>query len=274
MSRQDERMTRVYGALASPIRREIVDILRSRGKAGFKELHEAVKISVGALYHHLDALEGVVTQGSDKKYILTEQGKTAIDALSITEEKIATGSSMPTPKETRLGFMTKEALFGRSIFHFVTQDALRSLPLAILIVALGGWLSFQTGLEPLLLLYVSPSSGLNRTWLALLFPLGWLATFSIADLLSVVVFRRSGGDLTLLTTTAFAILPLLIVPGAVALADLLSLSVGALNALTILLPIVVQFWVVCLLSSAVSLSKGLRMEKTAVISLGVMYLNI
>jgi DNA-binding transcriptional ArsR family regulator len=274
MSRQDDSMTRVYSALSSPIRREIVDILRTRGKAGFKELHENVKTSVGALYHHLDALEGIVSQGTDKKYVLTEEGKAAIDALSITEERIATVIAPSGMRETRLGLVTKEALFGRSIFQYLSQDSLRSLPIAILIVVLGGWLSYQTNLEPLLLFYMNPSSGFNRAWLALLFPAGWITTFVIADLLSVAVFKRKGGDLTLLTTTAFAMLPLLIVPGTFALAKVLSVPIATESMLIVLLPIILQVWVICLLSSAVSVSKGLKMERTAVVSLGVIYVNI
>jgi DNA-binding transcriptional ArsR family regulator len=267
-------MTRVYSALASPIRRQIVDILRTREKAGFKELHENVKTSVGALYHHLDALEGIVAQGSDKKYALTEQGRAAIDALSITEEKIATGMTAPVARETKLGFLLKEALFGRSVLQYISQDSLRSVPLALLIVALGGWLSFQTNLEPLLLFYMSPSSGFNRSWLAMLFPAGWMVTFVMTELLSVGVFKRKGGELALLTTTAFAMLPLLIVPGTIALASFLALSFTAESTVIVVLPIILQVWVICLLSSAVSFSKGLKMERTALVSLGVIYLNI
>src|SRR6266704_3773171 len=162
MLKKDYDMSRVYGALASPIRRQIVEVLRSRGRAGFKELHETVKTSVGALYHHLDALEGIVAQGPGKKYELTEEGRAAIEALSVTEERIAIGTSPHVGSETKLGYFAKEALFGRSILQYMRQDSLRSVPFAILIVALGGWLSFQTRLEPLLLFYITPSSGFNR----------------------------------------------------------------------------------------------------------------
>src|SRR5713101_9969003 len=100
MSSQDDSMNRIYSALASPVRREIVDTLRSRGKAGFKELHENIKTSVGALYHHLDALEGIVAQGPDKKYVLTDRGRSTIDTLSVSEERIVAGRLAPA-RETR-----------------------------------------------------------------------------------------------------------------------------------------------------------------------------
>src|SRR5439155_3181710 len=74
LDKSDESLTRVYNALANPTRRQIVQILKERGKAGFKELHDTLRISVGALYHHLDSLEGFVAQGADRKYVLTDDG--------------------------------------------------------------------------------------------------------------------------------------------------------------------------------------------------------
>lgn len=270
----DENITRVYSALGNPYRRQIVAILKERGKAGFKELHDALKISVGALYHHLETLEGLIDQAPDKKYILTDRGRSAIETLSVSEEKIAAGTVQPLFHETRFSAISKEFFFGRSLFNYLSEESLRSLPLAILIVLFGGWVSSQTNLEPLLLFYLNPSPGASRTWFLLLFPLGWLATFAIADILSIMVFNRKGGDLVLLNGTAFAMLPLLIVPALFFLAQLFSASIRTETYLVVLLPVVLQVWVICLLSSAISISKGLRMERTAVISLGVMYLNI
>ena len=56
--------------------------------------------------------------------------------------------------------------------------------------------------------------------------------------------------------------------------EALGYSLSTLGSMIVLLPILLQVWVVCLLSSAISFSKGLKMEKTAVVSLGVIYLNI
>src|SRR2546425_3602971 len=238
MPGQDTSITKLYAAFSHPVRRQIVDLLKTHGKAGFKELHDQVKISVGALYHHLEALEGLVGQGPDKKYYLTDQGRSAIETLSISEEKITTATVQPELSETRLSSLAKEALFGRSIFHYLNQESLRSLPLAILIVAFGGWISAQANLEPLLLFYLNPSLGMNRTLLILLFPLGWLATFAIAEALSVVIFKRRGGELSLLNGTAFAMLPLLIVPGILLLAQALSYTVRTESLMIIVLPII------------------------------------
>lgn len=267
----DDKMTGIYNALGNPYRRQIISILRTKGKAGFKDLHRELRISVGALYHHLAVLEGLVTQSPDKKYVLTDLGRSAIDSLSVSEEKIATATPKGPKPETTLAFLAKELLFGRSLFHYLNQQPLTSLPLAVLIAALGGWLSSQTGLEPLLLFFVSPSVGINRLWFIVLFPLGWLGTFAISEALSVGLFQRKGGRLSLLTSSAFAMLPLLVVPG---IFYLFSLNPRTPSVFLVLVPVVLQAWVMCLLSAAITFSKGLRMERTALISLAVVYLNI
>ncbi len=266
-------MTKVYSALGNPYRRQIVQILKEEGKAGFKELHEALKISVGALYHHLDALAELVTQDAEKKYILTDKGRSAINALSVSEEKMVAAVPQSMAGDSRIRFLTREVLFGRSLFNYLNDEPLRSLPLAIIILGLGGWISFQTNLEPLLLFYLNPSRGIGPSWFLLMFPLGWLVTFIVSDALSSLVYSRRGGDVSLVNGTAFSMLPLLIVPLLLVLVQPFSTLLRSTASL-IVLQILIQVWVICLLASAISISKGLRMEKTALISLGVMYLNI
>src|SRR2546425_564375 len=168
----ESQITRIYAALGNPYRRKIVDLLKTRGRLGFKELHEGLGISVGALYHHLEMLEGVVGQDSDKKYVLTDQGRSAVKTLSV------------------------------GLFH------------------------------------------------------------------------RKGAELSLLNGTAFAMLPLLIVPCILYISRSVGLSLSSELGVLTFLPILIQAWIICLLSASISISKGLRMEKTAVISLGIMYVNI
>ena len=270
--KQSRDISKLYSALGNPYRRQIVQILREKRKVGFKELHNALKISVGALYHHLDMLEGIVAQDPDKKYVLTDQGRSAVETFSVSEEKIAAGQGQAY-KETRLGVFSSEVLLGRTLLNYVDSDPVRSFPLAVLIVAFGAWVSSLTRLEPLLLFYITPASGTISTLFTFTFPIGWLITFALADIVSTVVFHRRGDDLRLLNGTAFAMLPLLVVPGLFSLAQLLAPG-RSLGSTAILLPIFLQAWVVCLLASAVSISKGLKLERAALISLGVIYLNI
>jgi DNA-binding transcriptional ArsR family regulator len=274
LDKSDESLTRVYNALANPIRRQIVQILKQRGKAGFKELHDTLKISVGALYHHLDSLEGLVAQEANRKYVLTEEGRAAINVLSTGEERIIANAAQARIGESRLGFVSRELLFGRTALNYLSQEPLRSLPIAAIILALGGAISFMTNLEPILLFYLNPTHGITKSWFLLLFPLGWFITFGVADIMCYLFYHRRGGELSLVNGTAFAMMPLLLVPGLILLVQPFSAIIQSATAFTILLQIGVQVWVVCLLSSAVSISKGLKIERTALISLAVMYLNI
>ena len=274
LDKSDESLTRVYNALANPIRRQIVQILRERGKAGFKELHDTLNISVGALYHHLDSLEGIVAQGADRKYVLTEDGKAAVNAFSTGEERIIVNAAQTPAGESRFGFFSRELLFGRTVLNYLNQEPLRSLPIAAIVLALGGVISFMTNLEPILLFYLNPTQGIAKIWFLLLFPLGWFITFGVADIMSYLFYHRRGGELSLVNGTAFSMLPLLLVPGLILLIQPFSAIIQSTTAFTILLQVGVQVWVVCLLSSAISISKSLKMERTALISLAVMYLNI
>ena len=274
LDKSDDSLTRVYNALANPIRRRIVQILRENGRAGFKELLDALKISVGALYQHLDSLEGFVAQGIDRKYILTDQGRAAIDAISSgTESAVSIVTQTPT-KESRLNFYSRELLFRRTVFNFLSKDPLRSLPLSAIILALGGAVSFVTNLEPILLFYLNPTQGIVKTWFLLLFPLGWFITFVLADVICNLFYHRSGGDLSLVNGTAYAMLPLLLVPGLIIVFQPFSTLIRSTSIFTILVQVIIQVWVVCLLSGAISVSKGLSLKRAILVSLLVMSLNV
>lgn len=272
--KSDDDPTRIYNTLANPYCWKILQILKDKSRAGFKELRENLKMSVGALYNHIDNLGGLVELGPDKKYALTERGRTAISGLSINQEKLVSDATLTPVRESRLGFVTREILFARALFNYLNQEPLKSLPIALIALAFGGFISFQTNLEPILLFYLSPTHGLGKTWFLLMFPLGCFITFGVADLSCYLFFKRRGGDLSLFNSTAIAMLPLLLLPFMILEAQPFSTLLQTMTTATILIQVVVQIWVVCLLSSAISISKGLRMERTALVSLALMYLNI
>jgi len=111
-------------------------------------------------------------------------------------------------------------------------------------------------------------------WFLLMFPLGWFITFGVSDLLCYVFFHKRGGEQILIGSSALAMLPLLLVPGLILFVQPISGIIQSATAMTILIQLVVQIWVICLLSRAISTAKDLRMEQTALVSLAVMYMNI
>jgi DNA-binding transcriptional ArsR family regulator len=274
LDKSDESLMRVHNALANPIRRQIVRILRERGKVSFKELRDALKISVGALYQHLDSLEGFVAQGLDRKYVLTDDGRVAINALTTGAESVVSDSAQTPTGESRLNFYSRELLFRRTVFNFLSKDPLWSLPLSAIILALGGAVSFVTNLEPILLFYLNPTQGIAKTWFLLLFPLGWFITFVLTDVMCNLFYHRSGGELSLINGTAYAMLPLLLVPGLIIVFQPFSTLIRSTSILTILIQVIIQAWVVCLLSGAISVSKGLSLRRATLVSLAAMSLNV
>jgi hypothetical protein len=197
--------------------------------------------------------------------------------MSKNDGKIAVsvGHSPGTPgKENKIFVIAKMVIFQRTFFHSLNRNLLITSLLAISIVLFGGLLSVQANTEPLLLYYVNASSGSGQAWLLLLFPLGWFATFAISDLLCVTLFHRKGGELSLLVGTAFAMLPLFIVPGTSLAANVLLKDFRPNIFLTLILSIMSQAWIVGLLSGAISVSKGLRIEFASLVSVVVVYLNV
>src|SRR5436853_7690483 len=102
-----------------------------------------------------------------------------------------------------------------------------------MILSLGGAISFMTNLKPILLFYLNPTQVITKPWFLLLFPLGWFITFAVADVMCNLFYHRSGGELSLINGTAFAMVPLLLVPGLILLVPPFSAVIQSATALSI-----------------------------------------
>lgn len=130
----------------------------------------------------------------------------------------------------------------------------------------------ETKVEPTLFFFnlrVTPSPEIIITKLLI----GLLVIMAVSELISRIFFKRSGGNLCLIIGASFSLLPLFIFPTLFLLENW--------NVVFLRDPIfkgIIQFllqaWSLCVLTSAISLSKGLRAEKAAVISLTLVYVNL
>jgi Yip1 domain len=257
----------------NPLAKRILQLITRKGWATFKELQETLQMNTETVHQQLVNLDGLVSRGPGQRYRLTKEGEIVASSLKLR------GAFSPGPVQTRkresgLRFALNELLFGRSLLERLNARPEEGLPFSILILGIGGLVSYMTNLEPILLFYINPRSGIGQSWFVLLFPVGWFITFAVADFLSHVFFHRTGGDLRLVNGSAIAMLPLLLVPGLVFLINPFSTIIQSATTLTILIQVAVQIWVVCLLSNAIATAKGLKMERTALISITVMYLNV
>jgi hypothetical protein len=218
------------------------------------------------LYYHLDVLGDLIAQDERRKYMLTEKGKLALELLSSSDAQML----LVAAERPNLGGRVRDALLFSWLFMGVSEAPLKHLPGALAIVALGAWLSAQSRLG-LTLLFFNPVAATSVA-IAACFVLSWLAIFVLADVVSTLLFKRRGGDASLLIGVAYSISPLLISPLVTLVYSALGLSLSPQAASTLLLSL--QAWTLCLLSVAVSLSKGLRIDRAALVVLVVMYANI
>ena len=267
---------RIYKLLDHPMRKEIIELLGERDRLGFKEFKERLQINVGALYYHFDVLSDLVAQDEDRKYILTDLGKMAYQLLTSkkgqlmeleVKEKVRTVGLY-----NRILRWAKSIFWPASLFFNLYQSPKRHLADVVLILAFGSWLMIETRLEPILFFFNFETS-LAPEMIMLRLMLGLLVIIVVSEVVSRVFFRRSGGNLSLLVGATFSLLPLFVFPtlllfekwNVIVFRDLFWKGV---------LQLFLQAWSLCALTVAISLSKGLKMEKAAVVSLVLIYFNL
>jgi hypothetical protein len=103
--------------------------------------------------------------------------------------------------------------------------------------------------------------------------IGLLVIIGVSEAVSRFFFQRSGGSLCLLIGVSFSLLPLFVLP-MILLLEKWNFIVLRDSFWFGILQFFFQAWSLCVLSSAISLSKGLRIEKGALISLVLIYLNL
>lgn len=267
---------RIYKLLDHPVRKEIIEFLGEEERLGFKEFKERLQINVGALYYHFDVLSGLVAQDEDRKYILTDLGKMAYQFLTskkgqLMELEVKEKARIASPPN-RIFRYAKSIFLPSGLFINLYQSPKRHLADVVLILAFGSWIMIETKLEPILFFFNFGTS-LPPVMIVARLLIGLLVIIAISEAIGRIFFRRSGGNLSLLIGATFSLLPLFLFP-MLLLFEKWNLIVFRDPFWTGILQFFLQAWSLCALSSAISLSKGLRIEKAAVISLVMIYLNL
>jgi DNA-binding transcriptional ArsR family regulator len=264
----------VYKILSNPHRRRIIEIIGAEGKTSFTELNKDLQMSIGALYHHLDTLGDLITQDEQHKYILTWRGKLAFKLLNETSDQLSSvrsdhdGDSGHT--SNRLAYVVKIFL-PRSVFLSVSDKPILYLPVTGIIVVLGAWVAVQANLR-FLLVFPDNQTTLSPILTAIFFVSSWLTVFVLSDIFSTLIFKRKGGDLSLLVGSSFSFLPLIFFSGLWYLFKIVRFDAGGI--ITSVLILSSQLWTIGILSCSISFSKGLKMDRSALVSFMVTYINI
>jgi DNA-binding HxlR family transcriptional regulator len=265
-----------------PVRMRIIELLATKPMS-WKELSGELGVRTGSLYHHLDTLERIVTRDEERRYALTPLGREIYAELNA-----GSGSNNRTPaqtvqsiekvmkKRTFLG-SAREVFVPRGLIVPLTSTRARSAATLALISAVVVGLLAASG-DELVLFSFSPGADLLAsvaTYLASLLALAAVAYIALA-----VAFKQRGDALTLLTSSALSFVPLCLF-GAVlnilytdqiaGAAATLPLSVFASSTAVTVAFAFFQAWGAGVVGAGMSVASGLRVEKTLVVSLVLLY---
>lgn len=267
----EDEVSRFYTILGHPLRRRLIRVIGEAGHSRFTDLKSRLNVSVGTLYYNLDLLEGLVTQNGSKRYVLTPRGEIAYRLLVESEEKLV---SLGMEAERRANWfrLLSKVFTVRSLFSYLYASLKLSLPSAMIVLIYGVWITYQARLLPIIVFY-SDRPALPPLWTAGLFVAGWLAINVLGNLIPFILYQRprDGAD-RLLVGSCYAILPSLVFPTIWVVCRTFLIPLSLIIAQLIML--FTAGYSLCLLTTAVSMAKGLRMEKAAVATMTVFYLAV
>ena len=263
----------VFHILRSPVRRGIIRILGGKGQLSFTDLRKTFpEISVGTLYYHLDLLKQIVTQDSEKRYTLTEEGKRILaQVLRSEEDMIPVKASV----QSQAGAESPTSILLMSgLFSDISLRPIRYIVIPFLVFLCFAFLAWLSHSIELLFLFI-PVNGMQALLASISAGVSLLGVYSGLNALTILLYRRREGNLPLLITTSVGLIPLMVYPLSLAVASLTHAQAAfAKSPLNLILTIISQAFSFLLLSAGLSQAKGLRLDKSAVITLVVVYLNM
>lgn len=254
-----------------PVRVRIIELLATGGPMSWKELSTQLGTRTGALYHHLDTLEQIITKDSSKKYALTKLGESVYGYLNQNPSSRSAETLTKAMKQRSLLSTVAGFFVPRSLIHFITATRPRSAASIVIISLVVGGLVILSQ-NRIVLFSFSQSDGLVQSLGTFLASLLGISAFGYA-LLRVTGEKAS--PMILLASSSLSFLPL---------ADF-SLVVRSLNALGLagvfadrtVLTVVFAFfqaWAAGIVGAGMSVASGVRIEKTLLLSLVLLYITM
>jgi DNA-binding transcriptional ArsR family regulator len=258
-----------------PVRMRIIELLAAK-PLSWKELSSELGVRTGSLYHHLDTLERIVTRDSERRYTLTRLGQEIFAELN--DDRKSPAQSMQgiekAMKKRTLAGSVREVFVPRSLIVPLTSTRPRGIAALAATSALVLGLLLVSGGE-LVLFSFSPSGS------ALLsvgtFAASLAALAAVAYLAMAVAFKERGDVVTLLASTALSFVPLCLFGAGLRLLyaagspSSFPLSIFASSTAVTVVFAFFQAWGAGIVGAGMSVASGLRVEKTLVVSLVVLY---
>ncbi|MEM3832180.1 MAG: winged helix-turn-helix domain-containing protein [Thermoprotei archaeon] len=241
----------LYDVLGSEIRRKILIFIGERGAVRFTDLKNYTGISVGSLYYHLNILEKLVIQTSDKRYTLSEEGQ---EAYKLLTEKNVEFSKQSITTKILYGIMLS------LIISKISERRLIRLPLTTLLLISYIYIPYMVHLTPLGFFYTFT----NKNYIVYSL-LTWLLIYFFSDVLASLFFNKwKFGHLLLLE---LSVIPIFVLHVTHSFLFMFNLS----NEYVLL---IFQSWSLIILGFILAYTKGLRVEQGLLISLILLYINL
>ncbi len=268
MGTVDADARRLAKVVDHPIRARIIELLGERGALGWKELSTELGVKTGALYHHLDTLEGLVERDSSKKYALTKSGRIVYTRTSQSHTIDAVQKAALEIKHEGTSRRLALSLFApRSLVSLLTPTRSAS---SLALLAIGGALAVFSGVAGIspILYYLRPVPGLIPTLGGFSASLAGLVVLCYAS--ARFVLKSSVDLLTLAVASSLSFLPVFAASALTLVPAAAKLLASSSIAFTLLL-VFFQTWSSTILGAGLSVASGVRIERALLVSLAVLY---
>lgn len=262
----EEDISNIYQTLSNPIRRKIIEILGSRGSASLKELVDSLNVSTGSMYYNIELLGDLVERTPNKRFSLTEKGWMAYRLLMDGREKILEikyYSKSMIPFKVKSKFLTM--VFPRWFFQTICEYKPFKFIIPITILIFGSIICYFTNVE-LKLFSVAYKPLQWPIITALKFVASWIIIYIALHLFPLLFYGRTGGKTLLMIGLGISTIPLLFIP--------FVMMINTDYVIQGVIILILQFISCILLSTAISTSKNISLERAFLIAVLIIYLNI
>ncbi|NHJ86204.1 MAG: helix-turn-helix transcriptional regulator [Asgard group archaeon] len=267
----------IYNALGSPVRREIIHFIKIHERVGFLDLQKKFDLKVGSLYHQLNSMQDLWDQDENKKYYLTQLGEVAYNLIILNRDQI----EIANVKTIKIDSMDQKVTFWqklkhaliavflpRKIFKYLASEPLRTFFEGLIII--GGLIYFSID-SGVVLIGFYPLE-VDFWYLSLI---GILGTWLILGLVTVgfkaIIYKREYNPLKFLAILPFTLIPSLLVLFLIWLQTMVETAFLFLDGQILI--ILSQVWTLPLMTTAISQTEELTMNRSSLVALFSFYLT-
>jgi hypothetical protein len=268
MGEEDADARRLAKVIDHPIRARIIDLLGEKGPLGWKELSTELGVKTGALYHHIDTLEGLVERDSSKKYSLTKSGRIVHSRTSESHTIAAVQKAALEMRREGAGRRLAVSIFvPRTLLSYLTSSTNSAALVATTTIVALAVVSVWAGISPRLY-FLRLGPGLISTLGGLTASL--VVLMVLGSVLTKLAFKSEVDHTSLAAGASISFLPVF----AVSILTLIPQTtpfVASSSIVYTLLLVFFQTWSSTILAAGLSVASGVRIERTLVVSILILY---